>query len=168
MKLMKRFLSIVLAVCTAASLAVTAHAETTTKIKIDDSRFEGKTWEEVVTQYMIEHDLDVLKTAGHLIDLGPEGGDGGGYIVAEGTPEQLADNPDSVTGPFLKEILQNYGEYQSNGKTVQCWLEDVASIKVKLQVMNAQQIAGVAAWKLGLEDTSVWEVMEQYTNGTLH
>ena len=58
MKLMKRFLSIVLAVCTAASLAVTAHAETTTKIKIDDSRFEGKTWEEVVTQYMIEHDLD--------------------------------------------------------------------------------------------------------------
>ena len=58
MKLIKRFLSIVLAVCTAASLAVTAHAETTTKIKIDDSRFEGKTWEEVVTQYMIEHDLD--------------------------------------------------------------------------------------------------------------
>ena len=52
MKLMKRFLSIVLAVCTAASLAVTAHAETTTKIKIDDSRFEGKTWEEVVMQYM--------------------------------------------------------------------------------------------------------------------
>ena len=58
MKLMKRFLSFVLAVCTAASLAVTAHAETTTKIKIDDSRFEGKTWEEVVEQYMIEHDLD--------------------------------------------------------------------------------------------------------------
>lgn len=57
MKLMKRFLSIVLAVCTAASLAVTAHAETTTKIKIDDSRFEGKTWEEVVAQYMDEHDL---------------------------------------------------------------------------------------------------------------
>lgn len=57
MKLMKRVLSLVLAVCTAASLAVTAHATTTTKIKIDDSRFEGKTWEEVVAQYMEEHDL---------------------------------------------------------------------------------------------------------------
>ena len=63
MKLMKRFLSIVLAVCTAASLAVTAHAETTTKIKIDDSRFEGKTWEEVVAQYMEEHDLTEDKIA---------------------------------------------------------------------------------------------------------
>ena len=69
---------------------------------------------------------------------------------------------------WREEYCQNYVEYQSNGKTVQCWLEDVASIKVKLQVMNAQQIAGVAAWKLGLEDTSVWEVMEQYTNGTLN
>ena len=63
MKLMKRFLSLVLAVCTAASLAVTAHAETTTKIKIDDSRFEGKTWEEVVAQYMDEHDLDASNIA---------------------------------------------------------------------------------------------------------
>lgn len=63
MKLIKRFLSIVLAVCTAASLAVTAHAETTTKIKIDDSRFEGKTWEEVVAQYMEEHDLTEDKIA---------------------------------------------------------------------------------------------------------
>lgn len=69
---------------------------------------------------------------------------------------------------WREEYCQNYVEYQSNGKTVQCWLEDVESIKVKLQVMNTQQIAGVAAWKLGLEDTSVWEVMEQYTNGTLN
>lgn len=63
MKLMKRVLSLVLAVCTAASLAITAHAETTTKIKIDDSRFEGKTWEEVVAQYMEEHDLSESKIA---------------------------------------------------------------------------------------------------------
>lgn len=69
---------------------------------------------------------------------------------------------------WREEYCQNYVEYQSNGKTVQCWLEDTASIKVKLQVMNAQQIAGVAAWKVGIEDTSVWEVMEQYTNGTLN
>ena len=57
MKFIKRAMSFVLAVCTAASLAVTAHAETTTKIKIDDARFEGKTWEEVVKQYMLEHDV---------------------------------------------------------------------------------------------------------------
>lgn len=69
---------------------------------------------------------------------------------------------------WREEYCQNYVEYQTDGKTVQCWLEDVDSIKVKLQVMNAQQIAGVAAWKVGIEDTSVWDVMEQYTNGTLN
>lgn len=63
MKYIKRVLSFVLAVCTAASLAVTAHAETTTQIAIDDSRFEGKTWEEVVAQYMDEHDLTDTKIA---------------------------------------------------------------------------------------------------------
>ncbi len=69
---------------------------------------------------------------------------------------------------WLDEYCQNYVEYQTDGKTVQCWLEDVDSIRVKLQVMKAQQIAGVAAWKLGLEDTAVWDVMEEYTNGTLN
>jgi len=63
MKYIKRVLSFVLAVCTAASLAMTAHAETTTQIAIDDSRFEGKTWEEVVAQYMDEHDLVDTKIA---------------------------------------------------------------------------------------------------------
>lgn len=63
MKFIKRAMSFVLAVCTAASLAVTAHAETTTKIAIDDSRFEGKTWEEVVAQYMDEHDLSDTRIA---------------------------------------------------------------------------------------------------------
>ena len=63
MKFIKRMMSLLLAVCTAASLAVTAHAETTTKIAIDDSRFEGKTWEEVVAQYMDEHDLTESKIA---------------------------------------------------------------------------------------------------------
>ena len=63
MKYIKRVLSFVLAVCTAASLTVTAHAETTTQIAIDDSRFEGKTWEEVVAQYMDEHDLTDTKIA---------------------------------------------------------------------------------------------------------
>ena len=53
----------------------------------------------------IEHNLDVIKTADHIIDLGPEGGAGGGTIVAEGTPEQVADCPSSYTGQFLKKML---------------------------------------------------------------
>lgn len=76
-------------------------------------------------------------------------------------------NSTGMTPIWLDEYCQNYVEYQSDGKTIQCWLEDVDSIKVKLQVMKAQNIAGVAAWKLGLEDTAVWDVIEQYTQGTL-
>ena len=57
------------------------------------------------TVIVIEHNLDVLKSVDYLFDMGPEGGKKGGMIVAQGTPEQLAENPDSVTGPFLKEIL---------------------------------------------------------------
>ena len=57
------------------------------------------------TVIVIEHNLDVLKSVDYIFDMGPEGGKAGGCIVAEGTPEDLASNPDSVTGPFLKEIL---------------------------------------------------------------
>ena len=57
------------------------------------------------TVVVIEHNLDVIKTADWIIDLGPEGGAGGGQIVAVGTPEQLADNPHSHTGQFLKPVL---------------------------------------------------------------
>jgi excinuclease ABC subunit A len=57
------------------------------------------------TVIIIEHNLDVIKTADWLIDMGPEGGEAGGYIVAEGTPEQVAALPHSYTGQFLKEIL---------------------------------------------------------------
>ena len=49
--------------------------------------------------------VDVIKTADHLIDLGPEGGDGGGQIVATGTPEEIAANPLSFTGQYLKKML---------------------------------------------------------------
>src|SRR2546430_847052 len=55
------------------------------------------------TVVVIEHNLDVLKTADWLIDLGPEGGEKGGYVIAEGTPEQLAANRESATGQFLRE-----------------------------------------------------------------
>ena len=57
------------------------------------------------TVIIIEHNLDVLKSVDYIFDLGPEGGRKGGQIVAKGTPEQLATDPDSVTGPFLKEVL---------------------------------------------------------------
>jgi len=54
---------------------------------------------------VIEHNLDVIKTADHIIDLGPEGGDGGGSIVCVGTPEQVAACPESYTGAYLKRLL---------------------------------------------------------------
>ena len=57
------------------------------------------------TVLVIEHNLDVIKTADHIIDLGPEGGDGGGTIVAEGTPEEIAACEASYTGQYLKRIL---------------------------------------------------------------
>ena len=57
------------------------------------------------TVLVIEHNLDVIKTADHIIDLGPEGGDGGGYIVASGTPEEVAKVPESYTGQYLKQYL---------------------------------------------------------------
>ena len=53
---------------------------------------------------VIEHNLDVIKTADHLIDLGPEGGAAGGRIVAEGTPEEVAGNANSPTGRFLADL----------------------------------------------------------------
>ena len=57
------------------------------------------------TVLVIEHNLDVIKTADHIIDLGPEGGDGGGYIVASGTPEEVAQVAESYTGQYLKQYL---------------------------------------------------------------
>ncbi len=59
------------------------------------------------TMIVIEHNLDVIKTADHIIDLGPEGGDKGGYVVAQGTPEEVAEVKESHTGIFLKRILGN-------------------------------------------------------------
>ena len=58
------------------------------------------------TVLVIEHNLDVIKTADYIIDLGPEGGDGGGEIVSVGTPEEVSKNPKSYTGTFLKKMLK--------------------------------------------------------------
>jgi excinuclease ABC subunit A len=57
------------------------------------------------TVIVIEHNLDVIKTADWIVDMGPEGGSGGGLVVAEGTPEQVAGVPASHTGKFLREVL---------------------------------------------------------------
>ena len=54
---------------------------------------------------MIEHNLDVIKTADYIIDLGPEGGEGGGTILATGTPEEIINVKESYTGHYLKKIM---------------------------------------------------------------
>jgi excinuclease ABC subunit A len=54
---------------------------------------------------VIEHNLDVIKSADHIIDMGPEGGEAGGMVIASGTPEQVAKNAKSYTGQFLRKIL---------------------------------------------------------------
>ena len=59
---------------------------------------------------------------------------------------------------------QNYGEYQSGDKFCQVWLEDADSIRVKLNIMQKYEIAGVAEWKLGFEEPYVWDVIEEYMN----
>ena len=65
------------------------------------------------TVVVIEHNLDVIKTADWLVDLGPEGGDKGGQIIATGTPEQVADNTDSFTGEFLSRLLKRHAQLKS-------------------------------------------------------
>ena len=55
---------------------------------------------------VIEHNLDVIKTADYIIDMGPEGGDMGGEVIATGTPEKVAQNKKSYTGQYLKKVLE--------------------------------------------------------------
>ena len=83
--------------------------EPTTGLHSDDIRILLDVLRQLVDQgntvIIIEHNLDVLKCTDYIFDMGPEGGKKGGVIVAQGTPEELASDPASVTGPFLKEIL---------------------------------------------------------------
>jgi excinuclease ABC subunit A len=83
--------------------------EPTTGLHFDDIRKLLNVLNRLVdsgnTVIVIEHNLEVIKTADYLIDLGPEGGDGGGRVIAEGTPEEVARFPHSYTGQFLKKIL---------------------------------------------------------------
>ncbi len=86
--------------------------EPTTGLHFEDVRKLLEVLHELVeagnTVVVIEHNLDVIKTADWLVDFGPEGGDGGGEIVASGTPEQVAADPDSWTGRYLKELLDRH------------------------------------------------------------
>ena len=83
--------------------------EPTTGLHFEDIQVLMEVLQQLVDQgntvIVIEHNLDVLKSVDYIFDMGPEGGKAGGMIVAAGTPEELAANPDSVTGPFLKEVL---------------------------------------------------------------
>lgn len=83
--------------------------EPTTGLHFEDIKVLLGVLERLVEQgntvIIIEHNLDVLKSVDYIFDLGPEGGRKGGYIMAQGTPEEIAKNPKSVTGPYLKEIL---------------------------------------------------------------
>ncbi len=88
--------------------------EPTTGLHFDDTRKLLEVLHELVengnTVVVIEHNLDVVKTADWILDFGPEGGDGGGMIVASGTPEQVAADGDSWTGRYLAEVLRRHEE----------------------------------------------------------
>lgn len=83
--------------------------EPTTGLHFDDTKRLIRVLNRLVakgnTVYVIEHNLDVIKSCDYLIDLGPEGGEEGGEILAQGTPEEVAENPKSYTGQFLRKIL---------------------------------------------------------------
>jgi excinuclease ABC subunit A len=85
--------------------------EPTTGLHFDDVKRLVKVLNRLVekgnTVYVIEHNLDVVKNCDYLIDLGPEGGDSGGEVLAKGTPEAVSQNPRSYTGKFMKKMLDN-------------------------------------------------------------
>ncbi|HQQ90175.1 MAG TPA: ATP-binding cassette domain-containing protein, partial [Oscillospiraceae bacterium] len=85
--------------------------EPTTGLHTDDVRQLIDVLQRLVdvgnTVILIEHNLDVIKVADYVVDLGPEGGDAGGNVVVSGTPEEVAACPASYTGQFLKPILEN-------------------------------------------------------------
>jgi len=90
--------------------------EPTTGLHVDDVKRFLKVIDRMVadgaTVIIIEHNLDVIKMADHVVDLGPEGGSGGGMIIAQGTPEDIAEVKDSYTGSYLKKVLERDRERQ--------------------------------------------------------
>jgi len=83
--------------------------EPTTGLHFDDIAKLLQSFERLIRNggsiLLIEHNLDLIQAADWIIDLGPEGGDAGGHIIAEGTPEAVANVPESYTGKYLKQVL---------------------------------------------------------------
>ena len=77
------------------------------------------------TVIVIEHNLDIIKSADYVIDLGPEGGNAGGYIVATGTPEEIARSETSWTGKYLREALNRYNKFNE-------WKEELVIREVSI------------------------------------
>ena len=69
-----------------------------------------------------------------------------------------------VEATWVEEYGQKYGEYQEGDNIVRIWVEDAASIEAKLQLIEQYNIAGIAAWRLGLEDVNIWNTIIKYTN----
>ena len=128
------------------------------------------------TVIVIEHNLDVIKTADWLIDLGPEGGNKGGTLVAEGTPEDVAANPDSYTGRFLRPVLPNFEERPSRKRvasarkaasvrTTKVLSTDAAAVENGAEE-NGAGANGSAAGKTPRKTTSKATSKGTTTNGT--
>ena len=94
--------------------------EPTTGLHMDDVRkllgVLSRLVDRGATVIVIEHHLDVVKCADWVVDLGPEGGDAGGYVLAQGTPEQLAQSATSATGGFLKAVLARGRAVKATGR----------------------------------------------------
>jgi hypothetical protein len=78
---------------------------------------------------VIEHNLDVIKTADYIIDLGQEGGDRGGTVVASGTPEEVAECEDSYTGLYIKKELKKAAERKSLNEAAEGQGQDIAALR---------------------------------------
>ena len=89
----------------------------------------------------------------------------GGTVESQAVGMDLAEEyikNHNITTVWDEETCQNYGTYESGGTKHEVWLEDAESIRVKLNVMEANGIAGVACWKLGYEKPEIWDVIAEY------
>ena len=95
------------------------------------------------TVIIIEHNLDIIRNADYVIDMGPEGGEGGGRIVAQGPPEIVAHTPGSHTGHFLERYYTNAGTLNSNGHLPPVVLPDLEKKAPKPKFIAPEKKTGV-------------------------
>jgi excinuclease ABC subunit A len=116
--------------------------EPTTGLHFDDVKALLEVLQELVdagnTVVVIEHNLDVIKTADWIIDMGPDGGDGGGLVVAIGTPEEVAANKKSWTGKFLTQTFGRQAERRARQKKARARAPEKAPAKGKKTKAQAQ------------------------------